>query len=91
MSDIWFLLLTHPTELGCGTSIYVRILSLSPFASLLSLSGWNDHCWSCTTSTRTLPLTFFATHYGSLMDDFAYHPIKSMHMYTLIDDGKKEV
>jgi len=91
MSDIWFLLLPHPIELGCGTLTYVRILSLSPSASLLLLSGWNGHCWSYTTSTRTLPLIFFATHYGSLIDDFVYHPVKSMHIYTLIDDGKKEV
>ena len=43
-------------------------------------------------ATHTLPLTFFATHYGSLTDDFAYHPnIRNMHMSTLVDDEKKEV
>jgi len=43
-------------------------------------------------ATHTLPLTFFATHYASLTDDFAYHPnVRSMHMSTLVDDEKKEV
>jgi DNA mismatch repair protein MSH6 len=43
-------------------------------------------------ATHSLPLTFFATHYSSLTDDFAYHPnIKNMHMSTLVDDEKKEV
>lgn len=43
-------------------------------------------------ATHTLPLTFFATHYGSLTDDFAQHPnIRNMHMSTLVDDEKKEV
>ncbi|KAI6129543.1 muts domain V-domain-containing protein [Pisolithus croceorrhizus] len=43
-------------------------------------------------ATRTLPLAFFATHYGSLTDDFAYHPdIRNMHMSTLLDDEKKEL
>lgn len=41
-------------------------------------------------ATHTLPLTFFATHYASLTDDFAYHPnVRSMHMSTLVDDEKK--
>ena len=43
-------------------------------------------------ATHTLPLSFFATHYGSLTDDFAYHPnIRNMHMATLVDDEKREV
>lgn len=43
-------------------------------------------------ATHTLALSFFATHYGSLTDDFAYHPsIRNMHMETLIDDEKREV
>jgi DNA mismatch repair protein MSH6 len=43
-------------------------------------------------ATHTLPLTFFATHYGSLTDDFAYHPnIRNMHMSTHLDDEKQEV
>lgn len=43
-------------------------------------------------ATQTLALSFFATHYGSLTDDFAYHPnIRNMHMSTLVDDEKREV
>jgi DNA mismatch repair protein MSH6 len=43
-------------------------------------------------ATHTMPLSFFATHYGSLTDDFAYHPnIRNMHMSTLVDDEKREV
>ena len=43
-------------------------------------------------ATHTLPLCFFATHYGSLTDDFAYHPnIRNMHMSTIVDDEKCEV
>ena len=43
-------------------------------------------------ATHTLSLSFFATHYGSLTDDFAYHPnIRNMHMKTLVDDEKREV
>jgi DNA mismatch repair protein MSH6 len=39
-----------------------------------------------------MPLAFFATHYGSLTDDFSYHPnIRNMHMSTLVDDEKCEV
>jgi DNA mismatch repair protein MSH6 len=42
-------------------------------------------------ATHTLPLAFFATHYGSLTDDFAYHPnIRNMHMSTMLDDEKHE-
>ena len=43
-------------------------------------------------ATHTLALSFFATHYGSLTDDFAYHPnIRNMHMQTMVDDDKREV
>ncbi|KAF8155583.1 muts domain V-domain-containing protein [Crassisporium funariophilum] len=43
-------------------------------------------------ATHTLPLCFFATHYGSLTDDYAYHPnIRTMHMSTLVDDEKQEL
>ncbi|KAL1412081.1 DNA mismatch repair protein msh6 [Vanrija albida] len=40
-------------------------------------------------STHTLPLGFFATHYGSLTDDFAYHPnVRNMHMQVHVDDDE---
>lgn len=43
-------------------------------------------------STHTLPLSFFATHYGSLADDFGYHPnIRNMHMSTVVDETKQEL
>ena len=43
-------------------------------------------------ATHTLSLSFFATHYGSLTDDFSYHPnIRNMHMATHVDDEKQEV
>ncbi len=43
-------------------------------------------------ATHTLSLSFFATHYGSLTDDYAYHPnVRNMHMKTLVDDEKREV
>lgn len=43
-------------------------------------------------ATHTLPLSFFATHYGSLTDDFAYHPnIRNMYMSTIVDDEKRAV
>ena len=43
-------------------------------------------------ATHTLSLSFFATHYGSLTDDYAYHPnTRNMHMETLVDDKKREV
>ncbi|KAH9994684.1 hypothetical protein BJV77DRAFT_1059906 [Russula vinacea] len=43
-------------------------------------------------ATHTLALAFFATHYGSLTDDYAYHPnIRNMHMKTLVDDEKREL
>jgi DNA mismatch repair ATPase MutS len=43
-------------------------------------------------ATHTLALAFFATHYGSLTDDYAYHAnIRNMHMKTLVDDEKREV
>jgi DNA mismatch repair protein MSH6 len=43
-------------------------------------------------ATHTLPLSFFATHYGSLADDFAYHPnIRNMHMSTVVDEERREL
>ncbi|KAG6377351.1 muts domain V-domain-containing protein [Boletus reticuloceps] len=43
-------------------------------------------------ATRTLPLAFFATHYGSLTDDFAYHPnIRNMYMSTSLDDEQQKL
>jgi len=43
-------------------------------------------------ATHTMPLSFFATHYGSLTDDFSYHPnIRNMHMSTIVDDKKCEL
>ena len=43
-------------------------------------------------ATHTLSLSFFATHYGTLTDDYAYHPnVRNMHMETLVDDEKREV
>ncbi|KAK7023852.1 DNA mismatch repair protein [Favolaschia claudopus] len=43
-------------------------------------------------ATHTLPLSIFATHYGSLTDDFAYHPnIRNVHMETMVDDDKRDI
>jgi DNA mismatch repair protein MSH6 len=43
-------------------------------------------------ATHTLALAFFATHYGSLTDDFAHVPaIRNMHMSTFVDEKKCEV
>ncbi|KAI0792522.1 DNA mismatch repair protein Msh6 [Abortiporus biennis] len=43
-------------------------------------------------ASHTLALSFFATHYGSLTDDFAYHPnIRNMHMANIVDDEKMEL
>lgn len=65
-------------ELGRGTSTYDGMAIAAAVLHELA--------------TRTLPLAFFATHYGSLTDDFAYHPdIRNMHMSTLLDDEKKEL
>ncbi|KAL1746027.1 muts domain V-domain-containing protein [Schizophyllum fasciatum] len=65
-------------ELGRGTSTYDG----------MAIAGAVLH----ELATHTLPLTFFATHYGTLTDDFAYHPsIRNMHMSTLVDDEKKEI
>ncbi|EJT46755.1 DNA mismatch repair-related protein [Trichosporon asahii var. asahii CBS 2479] len=60
-------------ELGRGTSTYDG----------MAIAGAVLHHLS----THTLPLGFFATHYGSLTDDFAYHPnIRNMHMAVHVDD-----
>ncbi|EAU89431.2 DNA mismatch repair protein msh6 [Coprinopsis cinerea okayama7 len=43
-------------------------------------------------ATHTLPLAFFATHYGSLTDDYAYHPnIRRMHMSTMVDEERQQL
>ncbi|KAK0489289.1 muts domain V-domain-containing protein [Armillaria novae-zelandiae] len=43
-------------------------------------------------ATHTLPLSFFATHYGSLTDDFRYHPnIRNMYMSTIVDEEKRDI
>ncbi|KAJ7929330.1 muts domain V-domain-containing protein [Mycena leptocephala] len=43
-------------------------------------------------ATHTLPLSIFATHYGSLTDDFAYHPnIRNVHMATIVDEEKRDI
>ncbi|KAH8113753.1 DNA mismatch repair protein Msh6 [Phellopilus nigrolimitatus] len=65
-------------ELGRGTSTYDG----------MAIAGAVLH----QLATHTLPLCFFATHYGSLTDDFAYHPnIRNMHMSTIVDDEKCEL
>ncbi|KAI0367675.1 DNA mismatch repair protein Msh6 [Pilatotrama ljubarskyi] len=65
-------------ELGRGTSTYDG----------MAIAGAVLH----ELATQTLSLSFFATHYGSLTDDFAYHPnIRNMHMETLVDDEKREL
>ncbi|KAF9233196.1 muts domain V-domain-containing protein [Melanogaster broomeanus] len=65
-------------ELGRGTSTYDG----------MAIAGAVLH----ELATHTLPLAFFATHYGSLTDDFAYHPnIRNMHMSTHLDDEKREL
>ncbi|KAF7338601.1 DNA mismatch repair protein [Mycena venus] len=43
-------------------------------------------------ATHTLPLSIFATHYGSLTDDFAYHPnIRNVYMETIVDEEKRDI
>ncbi|KAI0760099.1 DNA mismatch repair protein Msh6 [Fomes fomentarius] len=65
-------------ELGRGTSTYDG----------MAIAGAVLH----QLATHTLSLSFFATHYGSLTDDYAYHPnIRNMHMETLVDDVKREL
>ncbi|TFK46819.1 DNA mismatch repair protein Msh6 [Heliocybe sulcata] len=65
-------------ELGRGTSTYDGMAIAAAVLHHLA--------------THTLALSFFATHYGSLTDDFAYHPsIRNMHMETLVDDEKREL
>ncbi|KAK1221756.1 DNA mismatch repair protein msh6 [Marasmius sp. AFHP31] len=65
-------------ELGRGTSTYDG----------MAIAGAVLH----QLATFTLPLAFFATHYGSLTDDFAYHPnIRNMHMATSVDDERREI
>ncbi|KAI0319317.1 muts domain V-domain-containing protein [Amylostereum chailletii] len=65
-------------ELGRGTSTYDG----------MAIAGAVLH----QLATHTLALSFFATHYGSLTDDFAYHPnIRNMHMETMVDDEEREL
>ncbi|KAJ7273346.1 muts domain V-domain-containing protein [Mycena rebaudengoi] len=65
-------------ELGRGTSTYDG----------MAIAGAVLH----QLATHTLPLSIFATHYGSLTDDFAYHPnIKNVHMSTIVDDEKRDI
>ncbi|EGO03735.1 hypothetical protein SERLA73DRAFT_119383 [Serpula lacrymans var. lacrymans S7.3] len=65
-------------ELGRGTSTYDG----------MAIAGAVLH----QLATHTLPLAFFATHYGTLTSDFAYHPnVRNMHMATLLDDEKCEL
>ncbi|KAJ9117461.1 hypothetical protein QFC22_004311 [Naganishia vaughanmartiniae] len=65
-------------ELGRGTSTYDGMAIAEAVLHHLS--------------TATLPLGFFATHYGALTDDFQYHPnVRCMHMQTQVDDEKREV
>ncbi|WVQ64535.1 uncharacterized protein L199_002702 [Kwoniella botswanensis] len=65
-------------ELGRGTSTYDG----------MAIAGAVLH----QLATHTLPLGFFATHYGSLTDDFTYHPnIRKMHMQTHVDDQLQQV
>ncbi|THH32610.1 hypothetical protein EUX98_g1558 [Antrodiella citrinella] len=65
-------------ELGRGTSTYDGMAIAAAVLHQLA--------------THTLSLAFFATHYGSLTDDYLYHPnIRNMHMDTLVDDEKMEL
>ncbi|KAG5654432.1 hypothetical protein H0H81_002621 [Sphagnurus paluster] len=65
-------------ELGRGTSTYDGMAIAAAVLHQLA--------------THTLPLSFFATHYGSLTDDFSYHPnIRNMHMSTIVDDEKRDL
>ncbi|KAJ6618260.1 muts domain V-domain-containing protein [Mycena sp. CBHHK59/15] len=63
-------------ELGRGTSTYDGMA----IAGVLSTG-------------HTHPaLSIFATHYGSLTDDFAYHPnIRNVHMATIVDEEKRDI
>ena len=65
-------------ELGRGTSTYDG----------MAIAGAVLHHLA----THTLPLAFFATHYGSLTDDYLYHPnIRNMHMKTHVDEDQRQV
>ncbi|KAJ8509001.1 hypothetical protein ONZ45_g8776 [Pleurotus djamor] len=65
-------------ELGRGTSTYDG----------MAIAGAVLH----ELATHTLPLSFFATHYGSLTDDYAWHPsIRQMHMATMVDEEKRDI
>ncbi|KAJ7702418.1 DNA mismatch repair protein msh6 [Mycena rosella] len=65
-------------ELGRGTSTYDG----------MAIAGAVLH----QLATHTLPLSIFATHYGSLTDDFAYHPnVRNVHMATIVDEEKRDI
>ncbi|KAJ7105743.1 muts domain V-domain-containing protein [Mycena crocata] len=65
-------------ELGRGTSTYDG----------MAIAGAVLH----QLATHTLPLSIFATHYGSLTDDFAYHPnVRNVHMETIVDEEKRDI
>ncbi|KAI0031342.1 muts domain V-domain-containing protein [Vararia minispora EC-137] len=65
-------------ELGRGTSTYDG----------MAIAGAVLH----QLATHIFPLSFFATHYGSLTDDYAYHPnIRNMHMQTMVNDEEREL
>ncbi|KAJ7445807.1 muts domain V-domain-containing protein [Mycena galericulata] len=65
-------------ELGRGTSTYDG----------MAIAGAVLH----QLATHTLPLSIFATHYGSLTDDFAYHPnIRNVYMETIVDEEKRDI
>ncbi|KAJ7090206.1 muts domain V-domain-containing protein [Mycena belliarum] len=65
-------------ELGRGTSTYDG----------MAIAGAVLH----QLATHTLPLSIFATHYGSLTDDFAYHPnIRNVHMASIVDEEKRDI
>ncbi|KAJ7074366.1 muts domain V-domain-containing protein [Mycena amicta] len=65
-------------ELGRGTSTYDG----------MAIAGAVLH----QLATHTLCLSIFATHYGSLTDDFTYHPnVRNVFMKTIVDDEKRQI
>ncbi|KIY47863.1 DNA mismatch repair protein Msh6 [Fistulina hepatica ATCC 64428] len=65
-------------ELGRGTSTYDGMAIAAAVLHQLA--------------SHTLCLAFFATHYGTLTDEFKYHPnIRNMHMRTQVDDDLREI